>query len=113
MAMENTAIEGLGFATSATPVATGRLRAGWNLSVDRPLNIVPVLKKKPPAHTKGQDIYGLRPQHILFDITRNNSVIVSNSVDEYNEKIDAQYGMVAATRENMRAGIRRRLKRIR
>ncbi len=111
-AMEDTAIEGLGFVTSRSAVDTGRYRAGWNLSVDRPLALTPALKKTGKAHRKGQDIYGLRPQHILFDITRNNSVIVSNSVDEYNEKVDALYGDVAATREVMRSGIRRRLKAV-
>jgi len=111
-AMENTAVEGLGYVTSRAAVDTGRYRAGWNLSVDVPLNVVPVLKKKGSAHKKGDDLYGLRKQHILFDITRHKSVIVSNSVDEYNEKVDALYGDTTATKEVMRSGIRRRLKAI-
>ncbi len=111
-AMENTAIEGLGFVTSRSVVDTGRYRAGWNLSVDRPLNIVPSFKKAGAAHKYGDDIYGLRKQHIFFDITRNNSVMVTNSVDEYNYKVDALYGDVLATKEVMRSVIRRRMRKI-
>ncbi len=110
-AMENTAVQGLSFITARAVVDSGRYRAGWNLSVDKPMNMSPTFKRKPKGHKKRTDIYGLKPQHILFDITRNNSVVLSNNV-EYAQKVDAKYADVARTKMVMLIALQKRFKAI-
>ncbi len=110
-AMTNTLTQGLGFVTTRAAVITGRYRAAWNIATDRPLELVPTLKKKHAGHKAGADLYGLRPQHVLFDLTRNRSIMLTNNV-EYAEGVDAKYGDVLATRKVMESSLRARLKRI-
>ena len=111
-AMTNTLLDGLGFVTARSAVDTGRYRAAWNISVDTPDDSVPAEKKKPKGHTKGTDIYGYRARaRMLFDITKNKSIILSNNV-EYAQYVDAKYGDRLRAFGKMRLALKRRLRAI-
>jgi hypothetical protein len=110
--MNNTLVRGTSFVTSRAAVDTGRYRAGWNPSINRPLTAKPTIRKKPKGHIKGQDLYGLKPRHIMFNIAKDKSIVLSNNV-EYARYVDARYGDVAATRAVMEHALRKGLVAIR
>ena len=111
-AMSNTLIEGLGFVTSRSAVDTGRYRASWNISKNTPDESVPRKVKTPKGHKKGNSLYGFKARtRILFDITKDRSIILSNNV-EYAPYVDALYGDRLRTFGKMRLALRKRLRKI-
>lgn len=111
-AMSNTLVEGLGFVTARSAVDTGRYRASWNISKNKPDDSVIPFKKKPKGHKRKTDIYGFKAKaRILFDITKDSSAILSNNL-EYAPYVDARFGDVIRTKIKMRVALRRRIKAI-